>query len=374
MAAVHRRDLERPRPRAADHRVSARRRDPRRLRSSKARSQGNVRRARRVPPGVLRADANQACRRATAASSAIVRTITSSTSASKCRRPSGCRTSGWARVGFSTNSHTEHFGSDAALQDPGPSTTWPNIDGGAFVTGTTGSGKSEIYLILPRYQITASGLYQFPCGINVAANLVAREGYGMPFFEPVESADPLLPEKRVLLVDPRRAACLRRRRWTCAARSRSCSAAASWCCRSISSTCSIRRRCWAASTTSPPREHRLQPAARNHESAAAAFRRAVPVLVVTARAATRRSRRTLDRTVRRRGPPRIFRPRMFRITAAQFLSHFRIGALPETLQILRRLHRPSVRREEVKGDRRLRSGRSAVSRRGRTVPAASLTR
>ena len=25
----------------------------------------------------------------------------------------------------------------------------------------------------------------------------------MPYFEPVESADPLLPEKRVLLVDPR---------------------------------------------------------------------------------------------------------------------------------------------------------------------------
>ena len=28
-----------------------------------------------------------------------------------------------ARVGFSTNQHTESFGSDAALQDPGPSTT-----------------------------------------------------------------------------------------------------------------------------------------------------------------------------------------------------------------------------------------------------------
>jgi hypothetical protein len=106
------------------------------------------------------------------------------------------------RFGFSSNRHTESFGSDAARQDPGPSTTWPNIDGGAFVTATTGSGKSEIYMILPRYQVTASGLYQFPWGINAAANLVAREGYGMPFFEPVESADPVLPEKRVLLVDP----------------------------------------------------------------------------------------------------------------------------------------------------------------------------
>ena len=108
-----------------------------------------------------------------------------------------------ARVGFSSSRHTENFGSDAALQDPGASTTWPNIDGGAFVTATSGSGKSEIFLILPRYQLSASGLYQFDYGINVAASLNAREGYGMPFFHPVESADPLLPEKRVLLVDPR---------------------------------------------------------------------------------------------------------------------------------------------------------------------------
>jgi hypothetical protein len=108
-----------------------------------------------------------------------------------------------ARVGFSTSNHTEHFTGTGGIHDPGQSTTWPNIDGGAFVTGTSGSGKSEIYLILPRYQLTAGGLYELPYGINVAGNLVAREGFGMPFFEPVESADPLLPEKRVLLVDPK---------------------------------------------------------------------------------------------------------------------------------------------------------------------------
>ena len=108
-----------------------------------------------------------------------------------------------ARIGFSTNQHTEQFTGTGGIHDPGASTTWPNIEGGAFVTGTSGSGKSEIYLILPRYQLTASGLYQFAHGINVAASLVSREGFGMPYFEPVESADPLLPEKRVLLVDPR---------------------------------------------------------------------------------------------------------------------------------------------------------------------------
>ena len=108
-----------------------------------------------------------------------------------------------ARIGFSTNRHTEHFNGDAGVFDPGPTVAWPNIEGGAFLTATSGSGKSEVYLILPRYQINASGLYQFAYGINVAASLTARDGYGMPFFETVDSADPLQPEKRVLLVDPR---------------------------------------------------------------------------------------------------------------------------------------------------------------------------
>jgi hypothetical protein len=107
-----------------------------------------------------------------------------------------------ARVGFSTNNNTEHFDGPDSIQDPGRSTTWPNIDGGSVLAPTTGSGKSEIYVILPRYQVAASGMYQFPYGINFAGNLVAREGYGKPYFEPVSSADPLLAEKRVLLVDP----------------------------------------------------------------------------------------------------------------------------------------------------------------------------
>jgi hypothetical protein len=108
-----------------------------------------------------------------------------------------------ARIAFATNQHTEHFDGTAGIQDPGASLTWNNINDGAFMTGTSGSGKSEIYLILPRYQVSATGMYQLPYGINAAASLQTREGYGMPFFEPVESGDPILPEKRVLLIDPR---------------------------------------------------------------------------------------------------------------------------------------------------------------------------
>jgi hypothetical protein len=106
------------------------------------------------------------------------------------------------RVAFSSNRHTEHFDSPVAIQDPGATTTWPNIQSGAYITPTTGSGKSEIYLILPRYQLAALGMYQLPWGLNLAGNLVSREGFGAPYFSTVESADPALPEKRVLLVDP----------------------------------------------------------------------------------------------------------------------------------------------------------------------------
>ena len=108
-----------------------------------------------------------------------------------------------ARVAFSTNDHAEFFDDPAqALQDPTRTTTFTNIDGGQVVVPTTGSGKSEIYLLLPRYQFTASGLYQLPAGVSVGANLVARQGYSTPYFATVESSDPSLTEKRVLLVDP----------------------------------------------------------------------------------------------------------------------------------------------------------------------------
>jgi len=108
-----------------------------------------------------------------------------------------------ARVGFATSSHREYFDDPSlALQDPTSTTIFPNIHGGSVVTPSFGSGKSEVYLIMPRYQINASALYQLPWGVNVAGNLVAREGFGQPYFETVESSDPSATEKRVLLVDP----------------------------------------------------------------------------------------------------------------------------------------------------------------------------
>jgi len=135
-----------------------------------------------------------------------------------------------ARAGFSTNSHREYFDDPAvAVQDPTPSTTWPNIDGGAFLTPTSGSGKSEIYLLLPRYQFTASGVYQLPHGVNVAANVVAREGYGQPYFSAAESSDPLLPRNACCWSIRRTAACPACSPSTCAPRRPSRSVARRWC-------------------------------------------------------------------------------------------------------------------------------------------------
>ncbi len=56
------------------------------------------------------------------------------------------------------------------------------------------------------------------------------------------------------------------------------------------------------------------------------------------------------RPVRRLCRPGIFGPGVLRIAAPQFLAHLGIRPLPEASQISRRLHRPAVRREQVKRD------------------------
>ena len=107
-----------------------------------------------------------------------------------------------ARFGFSTNDHREYFDSVAAMADPTPAPGTPNIDGGRVVRATAGSGKSNIYQLLPTYQFIANGLYQAPWGINLAANLVARQGFSMQYFRnlvPVD--DPLAKNKTVFLLD-----------------------------------------------------------------------------------------------------------------------------------------------------------------------------
>jgi len=117
-----------------------------------------------------------------------------------------------ARMGFSTNDWREYF-DDASVsiidptRAPAPAITQarefvgPQVDGGLVVRRSAGSGKSNSYLVAPKYQIVANGLYEGPWGLNFAGNLVTRQGYAEPFFRSnVVTGDPL-GRKTVLLVD-----------------------------------------------------------------------------------------------------------------------------------------------------------------------------
>ena len=107
-----------------------------------------------------------------------------------------------ARFGFSTNDHREYFDGPQAIADPTPTLGSPNIDGGRVMRQTGGSGKAGIFMVLPRYQFIANGLYQAPWGINLAANMTLREGFVMPYNRAsVPTGDPLQNQKQLLLVN-----------------------------------------------------------------------------------------------------------------------------------------------------------------------------
>jgi len=105
-----------------------------------------------------------------------------------------------ARFGFSTNSHREYYDGPDSLDDPTPSPGSPKMDGGLVVTQTGGSGKSNIYLVLPQYQFIANGMYQAKWGINLGGNWMLRQGYAQPYFRSqVATGDPLSNRKSVLV-------------------------------------------------------------------------------------------------------------------------------------------------------------------------------
>jgi hypothetical protein len=107
-----------------------------------------------------------------------------------------------ARFGFSTNEHIENFDGLAGMTDPTPSLGSPNRDGGVVVRSSTGSGKSGIYQVLPKYQFILTGLYQAPWGINLAGNMVSRQGFSTMYHRNlVPTDDPISPNKTVLLID-----------------------------------------------------------------------------------------------------------------------------------------------------------------------------
>lgn len=106
-----------------------------------------------------------------------------------------------ARFGFSINDHREYFEGTNSRTDPTPTLANPNIDGGQVMRATGGSGKSGIYMVLPKYQFILTGMYQAPWGINLGLNMMNRQGYAMPYNRNlVATGDPLGSNKTLLLV------------------------------------------------------------------------------------------------------------------------------------------------------------------------------
>src|SRR5207237_6878008 len=116
------------------------------------------------------------------------------------------------RFGFASTSWNEYFDGPNAILDKTPTRSasgqfatpfqaaGPLVNGGPVVTRSTGSGKSDIYLLPPKYQLTANGLYQGPWGIDLGANLVLRQGYGEPFYrDRVNTGDALVANKTLLI-------------------------------------------------------------------------------------------------------------------------------------------------------------------------------
>jgi Carboxypeptidase regulatory-like domain/TonB-dependent Receptor Plug Domain len=111
------------------------------------------------------------------------------------------------RIGFSANDHREYLKGPGASEDPTPVFTtteaFPNVDGGDVMVPSTGSGKSSIYMVLPKYQFIANGAYQAKWGITFAANYVMRQGFSAPYFilsDTDGAGDAIAPEKNVILV------------------------------------------------------------------------------------------------------------------------------------------------------------------------------
>jgi hypothetical protein len=107
-----------------------------------------------------------------------------------------------ARFGFATNSWREYFDNPAtAITDPTSTLANPNIDGGYVVTASSGSGKSGIYSVQPKFQFNANGAYEAPHGINLGVNWVMRQGYPMPWYKITRNIpDPFATTKNVLYV------------------------------------------------------------------------------------------------------------------------------------------------------------------------------
>ena len=104
------------------------------------------------------------------------------------------------RMSWAGGSNREYFDGLGARYDPTPglpgTSEWnlltPNLDGGVVVTPSAGSGKSNLYLVLPKYQFVLTAAYQMKWDINFGMNYLFRQGYAEPYFNnnAAATADP----------------------------------------------------------------------------------------------------------------------------------------------------------------------------------------
>lgn len=94
------------------------------------------------------------------------------------------------RIGYSYMNWVENYEGPAAIQNPTRTDTTtntfgtggfagPSFDGGQVAIRSTGSGKGDIFPA-PKWQLTASALYQLPAGFEVSTAIFARQGYPRP--------------------------------------------------------------------------------------------------------------------------------------------------------------------------------------------------
>jgi len=91
---------------------------------------------------------------------------------------------------------TSFAGVNAAVTNLGP-----NKSGGLVSTPTTGSGKSGIFVVLPKYQFIFNSAYQAKWGITAGVNYLFRQGYSQPYFTSARGSGAKAATTGLLLID-----------------------------------------------------------------------------------------------------------------------------------------------------------------------------
>lgn len=105
-----------------------------------------------------------------------------------------------ARFGFSTNDWRQYWeGQPTNNMDPTPDRNNPLVNGGQLIIRSTGSGKSNVWMALPKYQFILNGAYQAPYDIDLGLSMLVRQGYPAPWHERTATGDPLVARKYVMI-------------------------------------------------------------------------------------------------------------------------------------------------------------------------------